>query len=257
MRRSSRYSLIGLATDIYAGKLLRVTGYPSGGRSAFGRWEGETAHALVGKAVPIDLSAPSLDFGHLLDRDHSDFIGSEAFDWLLAHGFRMLDNATLSLPHPQCAYLHHCVEDAEDYSRTYCVALRQDIENISGQQFFRQAVPPMNKLDCWIMDCGSFEISGSRAIEIRFDVPVQSIRLALEVRKQQTQRTVHDVIASTVLLDPLLALASTTTPRSFQVGKYNQSRKLGQAKIAPPTIVQLDRAALRAAMDRSPQPAAL
>lgn len=110
-----------LVATVEQKQLLEISGYGTGALTPLGRWGGlPFTRPLVRDISHIDWNAPCLDFGHRLDRYSKEFVGQRNYDHLLAEGQKRLHAGTLKLPHHNCAYLFHCVDDAEDYPRTYC-----------------------------------------------------------------------------------------------------------------------------------------
>jgi hypothetical protein len=205
------------------------------------RWGGEHWFGPIDPRVrAFDWERPNYDFGHLLDRRHSDWIGSEAYNRYREEGWDRITQGTFFLPHTQSAYLFRCVEDEYDFHRTYCAVIHETDDGITGSLFMQHDAPAGPVPRTWIMDCATFHFDGDGATAEVFGIPeAHATEEVLEMIKAKTARTVEDVIVATTVLISPAQVAEIRQQRSVGLDLFNRNRKAGQPRIEAPRVVHI------------------
>jgi hypothetical protein len=241
-------SYIDLVKEIRRGTALAVTGYSNGHIVGNARWNGQHWYGAIDPSVQnLGWERPNYDFGHLLDRRHSDWIGSEAYNRYLEEGKQQVNQGAFFLPHPQSAYLFRCVEDDYDFHRAYCAVIHEMDDGITGSLFMQHDAPAGPVPRTWIMDCATFHFDGDGATAEVFGVPeAHATDEVLEMIKAKTAMTVEDVIVATMLLNSPAQITEIRQQRSVGLDLFNRNRKAGQPRIDAPRIVHINRTRLLA-----------
>ncbi len=198
---NSGSSYLNLVEAVRHKELFAIKGYGYGLVTAAARWRGEMHVGPADRDLSkVDWGMPNIEFGHSFDRLHPDWIGSQLYDQLLDEGNERLSRSGHFLPHRSCAYLFHCVEDEEDYDRTYCLVLQETNTVVQGLTFIRQRPPSGHIWDRWIMDCASFKV-GSQGVTLDYGVAQpHAPRDAIDMLTRKTTQMIDDAIVATMLV---------------------------------------------------------
>jgi hypothetical protein len=243
-----KQNYVELVKAIRRGTALAVTGYSNGHTVGNARWNGQHWYGAIDPSVQnLGWERANYDFGHLLDRRHPDWIGTEAYNRCLEDGWEQITQGTFFLPHPETAYLFHCVEDEYDFNRAYCVLLGEADNGVAGSVFMQHDAPAGTVPRTWIMDCTTFHFDMDGAIAEVFGVPeTHATDEVLAMIKAKTAMTVEDVIVATMLLNSPSQVAEIRQRRSVGLDLFNRKRKASQPRIDAPRVVHINRTRLLA-----------